>query len=323
MITPMIREIRRAFPDSFISTLTNPNSADVLINNPHLNESITDDLRKESFQNVVSQLRRMKFTHGLLVMPTKRAAYQMFLAGIRHRIGVGRKLYEVITFMRSVSRNKYIPLRHEADYCMDLARAIGVSSTDLTPEIFLTEDEKERGLSLLRDSGSDAGKTRIIIHTGSGGSSRNCSEKKYLHLAGLILQNAENKEIILTAKEMSEEFVNQCLTMGRGRVIDIRSRISRLRDLIQIISNADALIAASTGPLHVAAALERRTIGLYCHRPMNCAKHWGALGENSVNLEISKVYCDAQCSQDKEVCSFEEGITEEEVLNQIMRILPD
>ena len=190
MITPMIREIRRTYPDAFIATLTNPNSADVLINNPHINEIITDDLEKESFNKVTAMLRSFKFTDGLLVMPTERAAYQMFLAGVKNRIGVGRKLYEVITFMKNVSRNKYIPLRHEADYCMDLARAIGVSSENLTPEVFLTPEEKELGLNSLIASGSMINRRKIIVHTGSGGSSRNWSEEKYLELAVRVLHKA-------------------------------------------------------------------------------------------------------------------------------------
>ncbi len=80
MITPMIREIRKAFPDSFIATLTNTNTSDILMNNPHLDLSITDDLEKESFWKVVNEIRKNKFTHGLLVMPTERAAFQLFLA---------------------------------------------------------------------------------------------------------------------------------------------------------------------------------------------------------------------------------------------------
>ncbi|MBX7041585.1 MAG: glycosyltransferase family 9 protein [Ignavibacteria bacterium] len=317
MITPVIRELRRKYPDSFIATLTNPNSADVLINNPHLNEAITDDMSRKSFYNVVSKLRQLRFTDGLLVMPTERAAYQMFLGGVKNRIGVGRKLFEVITMMKSVSRNKYIPLRHEADYCMDLARAVGAEPESLIPEIFVTEDERERGASLLRESGSDPGKQKIFVHTGSGGSSRNWSEGKYIQLIMEIIRLHPDKEIILTAKEMSDEFMSSSVKSGGGRVIDVSGRSKRLRDLIQMISCAQLLIAGSTGPLHIASALGKKTIGLYCHRNMNCAKHWGALGPAAVNLEVSKDFCDANCSGDKEICNFEEGISIQSVLDSI------
>ena len=188
MITPMIREIRKRFPDSFIATLTTPNTKDILLNNPHLDTAITDDLKKDSFGDVVKEIRRNKFTHGLLVMPTERAAYQMFLAGVKNRFGVGRKLYEVITLMKSVSRNKYIPLRHEADYCMDMARAIGVETDDLTPEIFLTAEEKEEWGRMMNNLNVSYSDLKIIIHTGSGNSSKNWSEEKYLKLISEVLR---------------------------------------------------------------------------------------------------------------------------------------
>lgn len=141
-ITPMIRELRKAFPDAFIATLTQPHTKNILLNNPNLDVMLTDDLRKETFWKVVKDLRKYKFTHGLLMMPTERAAYQMFWAGIKKRIGVGHKLYEIITLMQSVSRNNYTPLKHEADYCLDLARKIGVNINDITLEIFLTQKKR-------------------------------------------------------------------------------------------------------------------------------------------------------------------------------------
>lgn len=317
MITPMIREIRKTYPDSFIATLTNPNSNDVLINNPHLDLLLTDDLKRESFRKVTKQIRANKFTDGLLVLPTERAAYQIFLAGIKNRIGVGKKLYEVITFMKSVSRNKYIPLRHESDYCMDLARAIGVNSDNLTPEIFITEKEKIYGMEILSKLTVSENDYKIIIHTGSGNSSGNWSENKYLNLITEILIKKKNARIILTAKEMSSSFRESIQSLNDSRIVIADSHISRLRDLICIIANSDLLIAASTGPLHLASALNIKTIGLFCHRRMNCAELWGAKGSKAVNLEVSREYCNSNCSNDKEVCKFEEGIITDEVFKFI------
>jgi len=316
MITPMLRELRRTFPDAYIATLTNPNTADILIGNPHIDKIITDDLQGDSFDAVVSELKELKFTHGLLVMPTKRAAYQMFAAGVKKRIGVGRKIYELITFMKSVSRNKYIPLRHEADYCMDLARYIGVETNNLSPEIFLTAAEKEIALKTLVEIGAGKDDFKIIVHTGSGHSSSNWSEAKYFELIKKILNEHPDAKIILTAKEMSEKFRMQLLELKSAGII-FADKAKRLRELISIISCADMLIAPSTGPLHIAAALGIKTIGLYCHRRMNCAKHWGALGDKALNIEVSAEFCDSTCSSDKEICRFENGIDIGEVLSKI------
>lgn len=317
MMTPLIRELRKTYPEAFIAALTNSNSCDVLLNNPNIDKIIPDNLKKETFWKIVRKLRDLKLTDGLLLMPTERAAYQMFFAGIKNRIGVGRKLYEVITFMKSVSRNKYIPLRHEADYCMDLGRAIGVNSNEITPEIFISNEEKSKGNEILTSAGVDNSLKKIIVHTGSGKSSRNWSEEKYLQLITKITELHDNASIILTAKEMTDKFREDIKKLNKERIYFVDDKPERLRDLICIISNSDLLIASSTGPLHIASALKIKTIGLYCHRAMNCAKHWGALGKNAVNLEVSKVYCDSNCSPDKEQCSFENGISTEDVINHI------
>ena len=92
-ITPVIRELRKQFPDSFIGTLTRPITKAVLINNPSVDTMIEDDLEKKSFWDVIKVIRDYKFTDALLLMPTERAAYQLFFARIPNRIGVGRKLY--------------------------------------------------------------------------------------------------------------------------------------------------------------------------------------------------------------------------------------
>ncbi|MCX6165489.1 MAG: lipopolysaccharide heptosyltransferase family protein, partial [Ignavibacteriae bacterium] len=163
MITPMVREIKKTFPDSFIATLTQPNTTAILENNPYIDKMITDDLKDESYKKVIIELEQYKFTDGLLILPTKRAAYQMFRAGVKNRIGVGKKLYEIITFMKSVSRNNYIPLRHEADYCMDLARKIGVVTDNIQPEIFITDEEKKWTKKFYKNYGIKDDTFKIIL----------------------------------------------------------------------------------------------------------------------------------------------------------------
>jgi len=208
MITPMIREIKKAFPDSFIATLTQPNTTAILQSNPNLDLMITDDLKDESYKKVIKELKLLKFTDGLLVLPTERAAYQMFRAGVRNRIGVGRKLYEIITLMKSVSRNNYIPLRHEADYCMDLVRKIGVDTDNIQPEIFTTDEEKKWSKEFYRSCGIKDDTFKIILHTGSKNSAPNWSEEKYFKLLNGIIRKFPNEDyvIMLTALEMTDRF---------------------------------------------------------------------------------------------------------------------
>ena len=316
-ITPAIRELRRTFPDAFIAALTQPHTKNILINNPFLNEILIDDLSKESFWKVVKTIRKYKFTDALLMVPTERAAYQLFFAGINNRVGIGHKLYEVITGMKSVSRNNYIPLRHEADYCMDLARKIGVVTDDFTLQIFVTDREKEEAGKILEENGVGQNDFKIFLHTGSLGSAPNWSEEKYFQLVKLLLEKYKDAgvKIILTAREMSEGFVSKLMELDSSRIVNLSLRLNDLRDMIKTIALADTFIGPSTGPLHIADALGRRCIGIHCHRPMSCGKHQGVINSLSVNAEVSEENCGKYCSSDKEICGIEEGLGVEGILN--------
>ncbi len=65
-----------------------------------------------------------------MLLPNERLNWILFFAGIPNRIGVGHKLYQFLSFSKYVDRKKYIPLRHEADYCLDMIRKIGIEPTE-------------------------------------------------------------------------------------------------------------------------------------------------------------------------------------------------
>ncbi|MCI0472915.1 MAG: glycosyltransferase family 9 protein, partial [Ignavibacteria bacterium] len=318
MITPMIRELKKKYPDAFIATLTQSNTSKILYNNPYVDKIITDDLSKDTFWKVVKEIRSLKFTDGLLVYPTERAAYQMFWGRVRNRIGVGRILYEVITFMKSVSRNNYIPLRHEADYCMDLARKIGVETDNIQPEIYLSEEEKKWTEDYIEKKDMK-NKFRIILHTGSRNSSANWSEDKYYRLIKEILDSNRGKDfaLMLTALEMTPEFKSRIAELNDSRVLDVTNDLNDLRDLIKTISSIDLMICSSTGPIHISDALDKKSVGIYCHRPANSKRLWGVINKKSTDIEVSKEFCDSHCSADKNTCAFEDGISIEQVLKHI------
>ena len=322
-ITPAIRELRKAFPDSFIATLTQPHTSKIFINNPHLDLILTDDLKKENFWKVVRGLRRHKFTHALMMFPTERAAYQLFFAGIPYRVGVGHILYEVITFMKSVSRNNYNPLRHEADYCMDLARKIGVVTDNIKLEIFLSDEEKTEAIDFLEKNGITTNDKKIFIHTGTLGSGPNWSEAKYLSLTKKLLNLLpdENYKFIFTAREMTDNFIDELKSLSNQKIFIIKDEIDDLRMMIKVISQADVFLAASTGPLHLADALEVKCVGIFCRRKVSSAKHHGVLNDVSINLEVSEENCKKFCSADQNTCGIENGLSEDQVINAILNLL--
>lgn len=278
--TPLIRGLRRAFPDAYIGALVRSYSRSLLENNPHLDVIITDDFEqadagRAGFWRKTQEIRSHKFNTALMLLPTERAAWMLMMAGIRRRIGVGHKLYQVLTFTGSVSRHKYIPLRHEADYCLDLGRAIGVSHDDLSPEVFLTAQEIAWAEEFLRLRGLRTDRPIVCIHPGSGNSAPNWPISAYAQLARLLQERAHLQ--MITAGSAGEKKLAADLATLAPTLYDFSGELN-LRQLMAVLSRCRLLISSSTGPMHIAAALKIGTVSLFCHINVRSPQLWGPIG---------------------------------------------
>ncbi len=75
-----------------------------------------------------------------------------------------------------------------------------------------------------------------------------------------------------------------------------------LPEFIAFIAAADGLVAGSTGPLHLAAALGRQALGLYPPiRPMHPGR-WAPLGPHAEYLVFDKPDCQ-DCRAQPEQCT--------------------
>lgn len=312
--TPLPREIKKSFPDSFVAVLVRKYTQDIYLNNPNVDQIILiDDDSNDSFLKKVGEIRNYRFTHSLTLLPTERLNYMLFFAGIPYRVGVGHKLYQFLTFTRYVDRKKYIPLRHEADYCMDLARKIGVKSDNLDAEIFLTEKEKQKvaqtRIELLRGR-----KYLIGIHATSGKSSPNWAPEEY-HKLIIKLLDWQDVSVVVTDNNVPEEL--------EGMENIAYPNIGKsLRDSFINFASLDLLISASTGPMHIAAALKVKTLSMFCPLTACSSKLWGPLGNESKIVLPEESYCQTVCPGDPKKCTFsgQGGIDADLMLSEILRI---
>ena len=313
--TPLPREIKRNFPDSFLAVLLRPYTKDIYLNNPYIDQIILfdPDEKSNSFIGKLKEIKKYRFSHALMLLPNERINWLLFFAGIRTRIGVGHKLYQYLTFTKYVDRKKYNPLRHEADYCMDLARKIGVNPKSLDTEIFLTEEEKKKVAGkrkvLLCDN-----KIVIGIHSSSGNSSPNWTPEEYLKLI-LKLKEFTGVKILVTDNKIPDSLRNI-------EDVEYPNENKNLREAILNFASLDLLVSSSTGPMHISAALKIKTLSLFCPLTACSPKLWGPLGNDSTIVLPEEGYCENKCPGDPKKCTFsgEGGIKNKQVIDSIKKI---
>ncbi|MFZ4620371.1 MAG: glycosyltransferase family 9 protein [Bacteroidota bacterium] len=319
LTTPLIREVKRSFPDSFVGVMVNPVSGALLKNNPNIDVIITDDPNgkdsgKKGFLALTSKVRSLKFDTGLMPLPRERHAWMMLLAGIGTRIGVGGKIYQVLTGTRTVSRNKYIPLRHEADYVMDLGRKIGVTNEDLTPELFVSDEERIHARAILESRSFDLSHPIICINPSSNKSAPNWTPERYAELCRVLEKDHQlfiniglpNEHLEKIFKPFTEKHFVYSGT--------------DLREFIALCSFFSVVFSSSTGTMHIAVALKVPTVTLFCPLTACSPKLWGALGNKSSEVLPSEGFCQTQCPGDPKICTLED-IQVNQIVPQINNIL--
>ena len=312
--TPIPREIKKAFPESFVSVLVRNYTKDVFINNQNVDETIVYDQdydgSKKSFWKLVNEIRKFKFTHAFMLLPNERLNWILLLSGIPNRIGVGHKLYQFLSFSKFVDRQKYIPLRHEADYCLDMVRKIGIEPTSNIPEIFLSEDEIIKR-DVIKRKLAPNNEMIIGINTTSGKSSPNIQVSEYVKLINKFSGRKEFK-ILVTDNNPPDE-------LKKVEDIIFPNIDSSLRNSIINFSALDVLISSSTGPMHICAALKVPTISMFCPLPACSPKLWGPLGNKTEIILPEENYCSTKCPGDPHICDFsgEGGINADIIYERI------
>jgi len=321
LMTPLLRALRQHFPHGHIGALVRPYAAAVLENNPHIDTLLLDDPQSRDagwsgFWSQRNTLRRLRFDTALMPLPSKRYAWMCLLAGIRQRIATSRKLYNRLTLTRCLSRRNYIPPRHEADYCMDLVRALGVSSDDLRPEICLREAEQATARAAL-------GLGPLIgIHPGSGRSAPNWPVTEYVGLAASLLETFPEARIVVTGTSAEQHLGAAFDALASERILNLVGK-QTLRETIAAIAQFAVLVSASTGPMHIASALQVPTVSMFCPLSSCSPILWGPLGNASEVILPPDGYCQNQCPGDPHICLFQSGIAVETVAQRVRTLLQD
>ena len=123
----------------------------------------------------------------------------------------------------------------------------------------------------------DRSRFNLILHPKSRGSAREWGLENYARLIG---QLPSDRFKVFVSGTAAEGELLAALLAEYPRVTDLTGRLT-LGQLMSFIARADGLIAASTGPLHLAAALGIYALGIYPPiRPMHPGR-WAPVGPNA------------------------------------------
>lgn len=313
---PLAGALKEQFPDCELVFLGRNYTGEVVALSKHIDKFISwDDVADSNEAQKIDFLKKENADAIVHVFPKPEIALISAKAKIPLRIGSTGRLYHYRYCNKLVPLSRKKSTLHEAQLNFKLLKPLtGLAKTPSLEEIqvyygFPVEtksDEKWKNLL-------DEKKFNLILHPKSKGSAREWPLGNY---SGLIkLLPGERFKIFVTGTAEEGELIKGFLKENKAWIIDLTGKFT-LKELIGFIGSADGLVAASTGPLHLAAALGKLAVGIYPPiRPMDPGR-WAPIGQNAHFLVKEKECNDCRKSLN---CQCMNEISPQKVLNLILK----
>ncbi|HEY4613373.1 MAG TPA: glycosyltransferase family 9 protein, partial [Bacteroidota bacterium] len=160
--------------------------------------------------------------------------------------------------------------------------------------------------------------TIVVLHPGSGGSARDWSPQNFSLLARLLTQRGYR--VVVTGGPGEEQLAQSVMSSAGEGVHALVNRLSLL-ELAAFFKNVTLVIANSTGPLHIAAAVGTPVIGFYPPIRACSPERWGPYTEKKTVFVPDRNRCPRCNGGPCEANDCMEQITVEQVVREAERML--
>ena len=247
-----------------------------------------DDLERLDEQESRQNMKHLGADIILHVFPRRSVAELAKKAHIPLRIGTSSRYYHWNTCNHLIRLSRRRSLLHEAQINLKLLVSLGAKK-----KYELNEIQKYYDFSKLKPLNDDLKnildnrKFNLIIHPHTKGSAREWGLENYRRL--LEIMPKDKFKIFISGSEEEGQMSRSILADKFPEVLDLTGKLN-LSELLSFINCANGIVAASTGPLHMAAALGKYALGIYAPmRPIHPGR-WAPVGEKATYIVKDK-YC--------------------------------
>jgi len=315
---PLAGILKKEFPASYLIFLGRTYTKAIIETCEHIDEFADWDLISSMDNDqAIEEFRKLKADSIIHVFPRKEINSLARKADIPIRIGTKNRTYHWVGCNKLVKLSRKNSELHESQLNLKL-----LSPFNINKEFSLEELQQYYGFNKLKELSKDIialidkDKFNLILHPKSKGSAREWGLDNFAKLIEILPK--DKFKIFITGTTVEAELMNdQLISKYANDITDLTSKLD-LSKLIAFINQADGLIGASTGPLHIAAALGKHALGIYPPiRPMHPGR-WSPVGQNAFCFVVDK-----ECNECRKisVCECMHSISPEMVKEKLESII--
>jgi len=289
---PSFALLKQRYPQAELVALVPEYTREIAEASPAIDRTLIDPGKDAGVMALASLLRSEKFDAVITLFSTGRVGLASCLARIPYRLAPATKLAQLCYNHRLTqrrSRSKKPEYRYNIELIERFLKDHNLPTAPLPEPPYLQFDEDDVAAlrtEFCRNNNIDPTHRLLFLHPGSGGSANNLSLVQYAELMQR-LHSSKPFTIVISAGP-GEEQKAEALQPLLGNIPSvIYTSHNGLRDFARHIQFADLFISGSTGPLHIAGALDRPTAAFYPTRRSATSLRWQTLNSEGKRLAFS------------------------------------
>jgi ADP-heptose:LPS heptosyltransferase len=283
---PMAGVLKSYFPEVKITFLAQKYTEHVIRCSSDVDEVFCwDEIKKQN--DVVTLFKKLNADTIIHVFPNKEIAAVAKRAKIKYRIATARRWYNLIYCNKLLNYTRKNSDLHEAELNLKLLKPLGIEELPSLSDLPNYYHVKSKEILSYPEVFKliDSSKFNLILHPCSKGSAREWGFDNFNHLIELL--PAEKFTIFISGTADDKKKFSGKINTQKSNVHDISGQLN-LNEFISFIDHCDGLLAASTGPLHIAAMLEKHALGIYAPmRPIHPGR-WSPIGKKTKVFVLDK-----------------------------------
>ncbi|MDR9437531.1 MAG: glycosyltransferase family 9 protein [Thiohalophilus sp.] len=289
---PVFKLLKQALPGCTLHALVPGYTRDIALACDAIDDVVIDPGKQAPYaqqSQLLTTIKQQKYDGVITLFSTSRIALLLWLARIPYRLAPATKLAQIFYNHRLVQRRSY-SLKPEYRYNLDLAVHY-LQHHNITPDVepappylqFPRNCVVEQKQAFLKACNIDGDPELVIVHPGSGGSANNLSLEQYARLIHRLNLD-DNYHLVITAGPGEYPVAESLSMLLEGIPHSIYDSQQGLVNFAQFLQNAALFISGSTGPLHIAGALDRPTAAFYPRKRSSTALRWQTLSREARRL---------------------------------------
>ncbi len=266
MATPLLTDLRKAFPEARLTAMCRAPISDLLQDDPEINElfSFTKAsrlVRRDEKKNILDHLRLGNYDLGVILPNTFSSAWWFWQGGVEVRIGykgAGRKAL----LTHPLEKPDNAQSQHLVKTYKHLLSPLGIAISNTSPRLYLKEKEIELARVLLSQHGVKSHHKIIGINPGAAYGSAKCWLPERFREVTMRLLEDKDVIIVYFGDLVTSNLVKEVCQGLSTRVVNMAG-LTSLRELACLISICNVLLTNDSGPMHIAGALGTQVVALF------------------------------------------------------------